>query len=410
VARTNQCYSVAALNFRGLRPPHQKSRPIAARSSRAAQVFSRAVSTLDDLLARYGFDLVTFERLKQRLAATGDLAAGNILHGKIEPPAPGDLVELPAEDSAAHAALRARGEAALAAGEVGVVVLAGGMATRWGGGVKAVVEALAGRSFLSLKLDDVRRTSQRLGARIPIYIIASFCTHDAIADAIADAARPLVPIELVPQFVSMRVFRDGSIVREADGQPSLYATGHGDLPFALRRSGALGRFLAGGGKTLFMSNVDNLAATLDPAVIGAHTAQGRAITVEVVRAEPGDKGGAPARVDGQLQIVEGFRFPADFPIARLPTFNTNTFTLDAGSLDRDFPLSWFSVSKQVGGREVVQFERLVGELTAFLPATYLVVPRQPPYGRFQPAKDPEELAAGREALRAILTKRGVLAP
>ena len=43
-----------------------------------------------------------------------------------------------------------------------------------------------------------------------------------------------------------------------------YATGHGDLTFALRASGVLARFRAAGGKILYMSNVDNVAATLDP--------------------------------------------------------------------------------------------------------------------------------------------------
>jgi UTP--glucose-1-phosphate uridylyltransferase len=188
----------------------------------------------------------------------------------------------------------------------------------------------------------------------------------------------------------------------------LYAPGHGDLPSALRNSGALSRFRAAGGRVLLMSNVDNLAATLDPAVIGAHLAGGRPVTCEVVRAEPGDTGGAPARLDGVAQIIEGFRFPPDFPAATLPVFNTNTFVLDAAALDRDFDFTWFCVTKKVGGREVLQFERLVGELTSFLPSTFLVVPRQPPIGRFQPAKDPAELERGRPAIRAILQKRGVI--
>ena len=366
--------------------------------------------TTADLLVRYGFDRAGFESHKQRLlASSGGLEHDNLIRGRLEPPAPSDLVELPAEESAEHGALRARGERAIAAGEVGVVVLAGGMATRWGGAVKAIVDALPGRSFLSLKLDDVRKVAQRLSARIPIYVIVSFSTHAPIESAVQDASRAWAPIELVPQSVSMRIFRNGELVRESDGRPSLYAPGHGDLPLALRRSGALASFRAAGGRTLFVSNVDNLAATLDPAVIGAHLTYGKAMSVEVVRSEPGDRGGAPARVDGRLQIVEGFRFPPSFPIAHLPAFNTNTIVVDAATLENDFPLSWFTVCKHVRGREVVQFERLVGELTAFVPASFLVVPRHAPFGRFQPAKDPEELAAGRDAIRSILVRRGVLA-
>jgi len=47
------------------------------------------------------------------------------------------------------------------------------------------------------------------------------------------------------------------------------------------------------------------------------------VTAEVVRKLPGDRGGAPARVDGSLQIVEAFRFPEGFDQDRIDVFNTN---------------------------------------------------------------------------------------
>ena len=137
---------------------------------------------------------------------------------------------------------------------------------------------------------------------------------------------------------------------------------------------------------LFVSNVDNLAATLDPAIIGAHLRQGRAVTVEVVRNEPGDVGGAPARVDGVLQIVEAFRFPPNYPQGQLPVFNTNTFVMDAAAVDRDFDLTFFRVTKKVEDEEVIQFERLVGQVTAFVPTGLVVVPRHAPLGRFEPIR------------------------
>ena len=159
---------------------------------------------------------------------------------------------------------------------------------------------------------------------------------------------------------------------------------------------------------LFVSNVDNLPAILEPAVIGAHYQRGQAITVETVKAEAGDVGGAPARVDGRLQVVEAFRFPRQFPQDQLPVFNTNTFVLDAAAIDRDFDLTWFQVRKQVDGREAIQFERLLGELTAHLPTGVLVVPRHPPDGRFEAIKEPDDLEKRREAIRATLVSRGVL--
>jgi hypothetical protein len=103
-----------------------------------------------------------------------------------------------------------------------------------------------------------------------------------------------------------------------------------------------------------MSNVDNLGATLEPAVVGAHLAAGAEMTVEVVERRKGEPGGAPARVGGKLQIVEDFRFPEGFSLDSIPFFNTNTFVLDAAALDGPFELSWFLVRKKVDGQDAIR--------------------------------------------------------
>ena len=338
-------------------------------------------------LSRFGFDeaqLATFA------ARAGDTAQ-TYLTGAITPPTADDVSVLSNE----HAA---RGEAAIAAGEVGVVVLAGGMATRFGGVVKAAVPVTQGRSFLDLKLADV-------AGRVPAYVMTSFATHDRIAQQLVEEK---LTAELFAQLVSVRLTPSGELFHEPDGTLSPYATGHGDLTFALRASGVLERFRARGGKYLYMSNVDNLGATLEPAVIGAHIARGAKVTAEVVRKEKGDKGGAPARVDGVPQIVEAFRFPPSFDQDSIPLFNTNTFVFDAAAIDRDFDLTFFRVEKKVDDAKVIQFERLVGQLTAFLPTNMLEVPRLGPNGRFTPVKDPVEMKQRLPEITEILKARGVL--
>jgi UTP--glucose-1-phosphate uridylyltransferase len=358
-------------------------------------------------LERSGFDRVTFERLRDRLREKGRSPEQNVIAGQVTMPAANDVTELPAPGTPARAALMQRGWKALTAGEVGVVILAGGMATRFGGVVKAAAEAVDGRSFLDLKLADVATVATGAKARIPVFLMASFATADAVR-ALGEAKRTeQVPVATFTQFVSVRLTPEAELF-ESEGRPSLYAPGHGDLTFALRASGTLERFRAGGGRLLLVSNVDNVAATLDPVVVGAHIAAGRAVTVEVVRKARGDRGGAPARVDGLPQIVEAFRFPPGFDQDAIPVFNTNTFVLDAEAIDRDFDLSWFAVSKTIDGREAIQFERLLGQITAFLPSQFLRVDRDGPEGRFQPAKDPEELAARRDEIRRILGGRNVL--
>ncbi|MFO0681031.1 MAG: UTP--glucose-1-phosphate uridylyltransferase [Sandaracinus sp.] len=357
------------------------------------------------LLDRFGHRPELLARLVARLGGPDE---GNAIRGRVEAPRESDVVRLPALGTPERARLTAVGERAIAAGKVGAVILAGGMATRFGGVVKAGVPAVRGRSFLDLKITDLVRVAERTKGRVPCFLMTSFATEDTVRALAASLGSARVPIETFAQGISLRVTRDGQPFRESDGCCSPYAPGHGDLTFALRERGVMKRFRDAGGEILVMSNVDNLGATLDPAIVAMHLERKVAVTAEVVRKEKGDKGGAPARVDGVAQIVESFRFPPGFDQDGIPVFNTNTFVLDAAAIDRDFDLTWFVVEKTVEGQKVVQFERLVGELTAFLPSAFVEVERGGEDGRFQPAKDPEELARRAPEIDALLRARGVL--
>lgn len=356
-------------------------------------------------LSRFAFD----EALLARFAARAGESGSNAVKGRIEPTGPKDVTLLPRAGSPERAELEALGAAALARGEVGVLVLAGGMATRFGGVVKSAVKVLRDRSFLDLKVADVAQESRERGVQVPAYVMTSFATHDRIVQQVSEEKLDAgASIQCFAQCVSLRLTPEGGLFHEADGTLSPYATGHGDLTFALRASGHLRRFRDGGGKLLFVSNVDNLGATLDVAILGAHLRSRAKVTAEVVRKEKGDKGGAAALLDGRPQIVEAFRFPPAFDQDTIPLFNTNTFVLDAEAIDRDFDLTYFRVEKKVEGRTAIQFERLVGELTAFLPTHFVEVPRSGPDGRFQPMKDPDEMNARLPEIEAILKARGVL--
>jgi len=76
--------------------------------------------------------------------------------------------------------------------------------------------------------------------------------------------------------------------------------------------------------------------------------------------------------------------------------------IDVDVLERRYPLTWLYVEKDVEGRKAVQLERLVNELSAFLPTTYLLVPREGPRSRFVPVKTPEDLEQARPQLRELL--------
>ena len=357
-----------------------------------------------ETLARYHFDEARFLFLAERLRQGKDDAG--VVEGRIEPPYDGDVTSMPAPGTAEYERLKAIGDQELAAGRCALVVLAGGMATRMGGVVKALVEALPGKTFLDLRLAEVEALKQRYGVAPPLWLMTSDATDEKIRQALGSRLDGY-QVAAFTQFLSLRLTPQGDIFLDEKGQPSEHAPGHGDLPDALRRSKLLDRFVDGGGRVLMLTNLDNLGGTLDPAVIGFHLDHGKPLTSEVVDKLENDRGGIPVRVDGKLRVLEEFRIPATFNPDTVRVFNTNVFHVHATAL-RDLEMEWryFTVKKKVGGKDVVQFERILNEITDELPTQYLHMPRAGEQSRFLPVKDVPELEQRRPEIELVARARG----
>jgi UTP--glucose-1-phosphate uridylyltransferase len=362
-------------------------------------------------VADYAFDRETFDRLR-----------GAVVTGALDPasnrlPAPPTPLRTAPIDLRTKGADRVeRGLSALRRGEVAVLVLNGGMATRFGGGAKGVVpvaEAHPRASFLAIKLAEVRQRAHELSTHIPVALMHSFATEAtsrAHVDAIDWAGLASEDRYWFSQSIMPRVLPDGTPLFELPGADALddatlfAAPGHGDTLKRLRESGTLETLRDRGVAHVLVSNVDNVGATLDPAVLGAHleaVESGASVSVEVVRREAGDAGGCVADLpNGRPAIIEGFRLPEGVDLADFPHFNTNTLWLALDAMDRSFDLSWFAVRKEIAwpGRpatRVVQFEQLIGQVTELVPSAFLDVERGE---RFLPIKTREDLAAAAPAL------------
>jgi UTP--glucose-1-phosphate uridylyltransferase len=336
--------------------------------------------------------------------------------GIVDAPRPEDVKPAPIAGATDYQQLAAQGLEAIRRGEVAFCVLAGGMATRMGGVVKALVKAFDDHSFLELRLHENATWSSRAGRPVPLWLMTSEATDGPIREELQRLGAP-AHVKTFLQGLGLRLTLAGRLFREEDGQPSTYAPGHGDLPEALRRSGLLGSFVAAGGKYVWIANLDNLGATIDPAILGLFIAIERSadVLVELAPKVPGDRGGIPvwADVDGgkvrRLQVLEEFRLPPGFDAGTVKVFNTNTFLVRADPLLHARGAStWFEVEKTVGNDVAVQFERLLQELTAAMPAAYVRVPRTGVESRFLPVKDYGELESRRDEIRAISQGRGMM--
>ena len=253
-----------------------------------------------------------------------------------------------------------------------------------------------------------------------LYVVNSCTiTHDADADTrqlVRRAARQVPGARVVVTGCMANADPDALAampeVARVLGNTTLYAApGHGDALLRLRESGTLEWLAQQGVRHLMIANVDNLGATLDPIVLGAHleaVESGCALSVEAVERRRGDTGGCVGLVEGRVQIVEGFRLPTGVDVADYPLFNTNTLWATLAALRQPHPLTWFPVHKTIdwtGGAtmDVVQFETLIGQLSEFVPTCCLLVDRE----RFLPIKTREDLDHAAHPISAIVRNAGL---
>ena len=356
------------------------------------------------ILDSYGFNEIPFDYLRNRLKQDGFNPDASRTTAQIKPLSKGAMSMYPSGDIIQKTDLRQKGQMAIDAGETAVVILNGGMATRFGGVPKGAVPVVDNRSFLDFKLSQIKKAG---AGKTPALLMNSFATQEATSGHIKTLNLDMEILDF-HQFVSLRMTETGDIFTSDDGRPSTYAPGHGDFPYALKASGQLAKLKKRGVKYIVLSNVDNLGASLDPVIIGMHIDGGNPVSVELVAANKGDVGGFSAIENGKDVIMEAFRLPADFNTDDITVFNTNTFVFNLDALENTKDLSWFMVQKNVNGKKAVQCERLVGQMTEFVDVSWLVVPRTGSESRFIPIKTVQDITDRQNDLRAALQYQGVL--
>jgi UDP-N-acetylglucosamine/UDP-N-acetylgalactosamine diphosphorylase len=208
---------------------------------------------------------------------------------------------------------RARGQQALAAGQVGVILVAGGQGTRLGldhpKGIFSI-GPVSGASLFQILVEKVIAQARAAHMRIPLYLMTSPATHQETLDYLAQRENFGLPSE------DLHVFCQGTMpaVDAASGRLlladkhclALSPDGHGGMLRALVASGGLADMRRRGVKELFYCQVDNpLVPMCDPEFLGYHLLSDSELSTQVVaKRTPRDRVGNVVSIDGKLRIIE----------------------------------------------------------------------------------------------------------
>merc|ERR1719158_2145729 len=278
---------------------------------------------------------------------------------------------------------------------------------------KSLLEVSNGNSFLDLIAKQVASMKDKFGQDVAFMLMNSFSTS-ADTKAALDKYDHLAKGDDL-EFVQNKAPK----VTESDLSPASWPAdtghewcppGHGDLYPAMLGSGTLEKLLGKGFKYMFVSNSDNLGATMDVKLL-TYFAQSKApFMMEVATRTDADKKGGHLAKDatsGGLLLRESAQCPdageKEFQnVAKYKFFNTNNLWVDLEALKATFdknngaiPLPVMKNGKTVDPRDkastkVLQLETAMGSaISCFEGATAVVIPRS----RFAPVKTTNDLLA-----------------
>eukprot|EP00550_Attheya_septentrionalis_P006652 CAMPEP_0198294146 /NCGR_PEP_ID=MMETSP1449-20131203/21071_1 /TAXON_ID=420275 /ORGANISM="Attheya septentrionalis, Strain CCMP2084" /LENGTH=1060 /DNA_ID=CAMNT_0043994017 /DNA_START=92 /DNA_END=3274 /DNA_ORIENTATION=+ len=294
-----------------------------------------------------------------------------------------------------------------------VLKLNGGLGTGMGlDKAKSLLKVKGDDTFLDLTAKQVIKMRQDYGFNVKFMLMNSFSTSEDTLAFFQEKFPDLAKEEGLEMLQNKVPKLDATTLEpatcESDPSNEWCPPGHGDLYAALVGSGSLDSLLADGYKYMFVSNSDNLGATLDLKILTHFAGVDAPFMMECCeRTENDKKGGhlAVRKEDGQLILRESAMCadedePAFQDITKHRFFNTNNLWVRLDKLKEIvdkfggfIPLPMIKNKKTVDPKDdsstkVVQLETAMGAaIECFEGATAIVVPRT----RFAPVKKCNDL-------------------
>ncbi|GBG30308.1 UTP--glucose-1-phosphate uridylyltransferase [Hondaea fermentalgiana] len=311
--------------------------------------------------------------------------------------------------------------------KLAILRLNGGLGTSMGcQGPKSVIEVRNSLSFLDMAVRQVEFLNTKHGVDVPLILMNSFNTDKETKRLLSRYDDRHVSIKTFCQSCFPKLDRS-TVTPLANGkftkssQDMWYPPGHGDVYTSISRCGLLEELISMGKEYLFISNIDNLGATVDLNILYYLMLNESSFCMEVTKRERQDvSGGTLVEHKGKPLLLENSALPKVLGDTlrrdkRFDKFNTNNLWVNLRELQRLVSVKR-SLDLQViardrlaidgAGEEVtcLMFETAAGAaINLFDKVNVVVVPRS----RFLPVKTTSDLFAVQSDL--FIVKHGSLA-
>lgn len=289
-----------------------------------------------------------------------------------------------------------------------VIKLNGGLGTSMGlSKAKSLLPVKGNMNFLDIITRHILALRSVSGYDVQLMFMNSFATNSDCLEYLQkypDLAQQELPLSFLQNKFPRIKAEDLSPFDHKQKDARWNPPGHGDIYTAISSSGIMEKLIAKGYRYAFISNSDNLGATVDTAIAAYMEKYDIPFVMEVCeRSEMDKKGGHLAEDEnGQLLLREIAQCPAEDleafqDISKYCYFNTNNLWIDLKALewhlitnDSLMLLPLIVNPKTVDSVKVYQLETAMGSaISSFANAKAIVVPRS----RFAPVKKTNDLVS-----------------
>jgi len=290
------------------------------------------------------------------------------------------------------------------------VQLNGGLGTNMGlkstkSGLQILKQAGQAHTILDCKVSQVEALNQKYGVNIPLVLMNSPKTHEETLELLKKYPQEegKITIHTFVQSEHPLMHKDtlAPVAKSKEERQFWIPPGSGEVFSGLLRAGLLEKFKQQGKEFLFISNVENMGATIDLRLLNNIYTGEIDFQLELTnRVSTDHHGGLPMSYkEGRVHVMEisqvPFEYHKNFTVSHFKWWNTNNMwvrinnvwnMLKLQALDLDFIVKY----RISGGRNVAQIETPAAmSIHSFKRAAGITVPRS----RYRPVNSTAQLMA-----------------